>query len=166
MQHNQVFIVGHSGAGKGVLAQAIAEKLGWKFVNADVLGCASHTGRKTQDTLGKDGQAHFHRTLNDILSHLLTQEKIVVTTDTDIVCDQTARELLQSTFTVHLDVSTPIQIERLSNYRPLLPVDFEALLNELHEERDSLYQSVASFSLSSDDGNIDAHAQAVIEAMD
>jgi len=34
----RIFVIGHSGAGKGVLAQAVAKKLGWKFINADVLG--------------------------------------------------------------------------------------------------------------------------------
>jgi len=33
-QHNRIFIVGHSGAGKGVLAKALAEKLGWQFMIA------------------------------------------------------------------------------------------------------------------------------------
>ena len=30
----RIFIIGHSGAGKDVLAQAVAKKLGWKFFNA------------------------------------------------------------------------------------------------------------------------------------
>lgn len=28
----RIFIIGHSGAGKGVLAQAVAKSLGWKFI--------------------------------------------------------------------------------------------------------------------------------------
>lgn len=41
-QTNRIFIISHFGAGKGVLTQAIAEKLGWQFIIADVMGCASN----------------------------------------------------------------------------------------------------------------------------
>jgi shikimate kinase len=34
-KHKRIFIVGHSGAGKGVLAQALSKKLGWQFLDAD-----------------------------------------------------------------------------------------------------------------------------------
>lgn len=34
-KHKRIFIVGHSGAGKGMLAQAVAEKLGWQFIDAN-----------------------------------------------------------------------------------------------------------------------------------
>lgn len=35
MKPKRIFIVGHLGAGKGVLAQALAEKLDWKYTDAD-----------------------------------------------------------------------------------------------------------------------------------
>jgi shikimate kinase len=47
-----IFIIGHSGASKGVLAQAVAKNLGWKSINADVLGCAAHIGRTPSEVLG------------------------------------------------------------------------------------------------------------------
>jgi hypothetical protein len=47
----------------------------------------------------------------------------VVTTDEHLICDEQARALLQEEFTVYLQVSTPVQIERLTGYRPLLPVE-------------------------------------------
>ena len=61
-----------------------------------------------------------------------------------------------------------MQLERISegNYRQLLPVDnFAAVIEKLHNERDGLYQQVASFSLSSDDGDIEGHAASIVKAM-
>lgn len=164
----RIFIVGHSGAGKGVLAQAVANKLGWKFINADVLGCAAHIGRTASEVLGKEGERAFHHCLTEILSHQLSQENIVVTTDESIICDEKACELLKSEFTVYLKVSPSVQLERIAegNYRPLLPVDdFAAFLGRVHGERDSLYGKVASFSLSSDNGDIEGHAASIIKAV-
>lgn len=169
MNHiKRIFIVGHSGAGKGVLAQAIAKSLGWKFINADVLGCVTHIGRTVSEVVGTEGEQAFNRCLTEILSHQVTKENIVVTTDESIICDEKARELLKSEFTVHLKVSVPVQLERISegDYRPLLPVDnFAGVIDKLHNERNCLYEQVASFSLSSDDGDIEGHAASIVKAM-
>ena len=164
----RIFIIGHSGAGKGVLAQAVAKSLGWKFINADVLGCAAHVGRTPSEVLGTERERAFNRCLTEILSHQITKENIVVTTDESIICDEKARELLKSEFTVYLKVSIAVQLERISegDYRPLLPVaNFAAVIAKLHDERNSLYEQAASFSLSSDDGDIEGHAASIVKAM-
>ena len=164
----RIFIIGHSGAGKGVLAQAVAKSLGWKFINADVLGCAAHVGRTPSEVLGTEGERAFNRCLTEILSHQITKENVVVITDESIICDEKARELLKSEFTVYLKVSVPVQLERIAegHYRPLLPVDnFAALIDKLHNERDGLYEQVASFSLSCEDGDIEGHAASIVRAM-
>ena len=77
-----------------------------------------------------------------------------------------ARSLLL--FTIYLKVSTAVQLERISEsgYRPLLPVDnFAAFLNKLHDDRDSLYEQVASFSLSADNGDIEEQTASIVKAM-
>ena len=164
-KYKRIFIVGHSGAGKRVLAQEVARQLGWKFVDADVLGCVAHIGRKVSEIFGKDGERLFNQSLTEILSHQMTQENIVVTTDEAIVCDEKARELLKSEFTVYLQVSTPVQVARLSDSCPLLPVDdFGEWLDQLHKGRDKWYEQVASFTQSSDSGDVEAHAKSVIQA--
>jgi shikimate kinase len=79
------------------------------------------------------------------LSHQLTKENIVVTTDESIICDEKARGLLKSKFTVYLKVSPSVQLERIAegDYRRLLPVDnFAAFIDKHHGERDGLYEQV------------------------
>lgn len=61
-----------------------------------------------------------------------------------------------------------MQLERISegDYRPLLPVNnFAAFIDKLHADRDSLYEQVASFSLNSDNGDIEEHAASLVKAM-
>ena len=61
-----------------------------------------------------------------------------------------------------------MQLEPISegDYRPLLPVDnFAALIDKLHDQRDGLYEQVASFSLNYDDGDIEGHAASIVKAM-
>ena len=64
----------------------------------------------------------------------------------------------------------PVQLERIADgdYRPLLPVpvdNFAGLIDKFHHERDGLYEQVASFSLSSDNGDIEEYAASIVKAM-
>lgn len=169
MSKNRIFIVGRSGAGKGMLAEAVAKKLGWEFINADILGCTTHIGRRTIDVLGESGEQHFHNCLYDILAVQMEKENIVVTTDESIVCATKCRDLLKKAFTVYLQVSTSVQMQRggAGTRPPLLPVDdFAAFIDLIHIERDALYKESACFSLSSDDGDIDRHVTEVCNAFE
>ena len=71
-----IVIICHSGAGKGVLPQAFVKSLGWKFINADVLGCAAHIGRTVSELLGRESKRDFNSCLTEILSHQITKENI------------------------------------------------------------------------------------------
>lgn len=86
-KHNRIFIVGLSGAGKGVLAEAIAKRLGWKFINADILGAAAHVGRTVSEIVGEEGELRFNQCLTEILACQMSQDNIVVTT-LIFVCDK------------------------------------------------------------------------------
>lgn len=83
----RIFIVGQSGAGKGVVANKVAKQLGWKFINADVLASVASIGRSVTDVFGSGSEDKFNQTLTEILQHQITQENIVVTTDENIACD-------------------------------------------------------------------------------
>lgn len=162
----RIFIVGHSGAGKGVLAQALAKKLGWNYIDAD-FGLAPTIGRSIAEILGNQGEKSFNQCLTDILSAQIKKENIVVTTDDSIVGDEKNRALLSSEFTVNLKVSAKVQLERISINRPLLPTsDYQAFLDTLRQERDAFYDEVSSFSLSSDNGAIEEHVASVIQALE
>lgn len=163
-KNKRIFIIGQSGAGKGVLAKAVAEKLGWQFIDAD-FSLTPSIGQPLSEIIGAPGVAIYTRCLSDILSYQCTKENIVVTTDDSIICDKKNRELLAKEFTVFLQVSTSVQLERISHNRPLLPVDdYRAFLDKLHQERDSLYAETDSYTLSSDDGDIDVHTLRIITA--
>lgn len=165
-QAQRVFIVGHHGAGKGLLAKTVAQSLGWQFVDAD-LGLESHVGRHLHEILGEQGQIAFYNCQFDILTSLCTQERIVVTTDSSVACAEKNRQLLKNEMTVWLDVTTPIQIERsLRNPANLLPTpSLEDFFDQLHEERDSLYKEVAKLTVQGDDGKLEEHTNYIVKTI-
>ncbi len=157
--------MGQSGAGKGLLAQEVAKQLGWKFINADVLGCVGHIGKSFTEVFGANVLDKFAKTLTEILQYQVTFENVVVTTDENIVCDAEARKILKEEFTANVEVSTSTQVERAhQSNKPLLPVDYAAALDKYHEELDHLFAEVASFTLNSDKGDVEREAKSIIDA--
>lgn len=164
-QHKSIFIIGHPGAGKGLLAKTLAEKLGWKFVDAD-FGLEFNIGRNLVDIVGKQGADKFHDCESEILT-TLSKENVVVATDGAVICSEENRNFLSSQFTVYVNVSTPVQLERIS-IKPmsLLDTDLKQFLDKLHQERDSLYEEVSSLSINSDDNALQKHVDVILEALE
>lgn len=156
-QPKRIFIVGLPGAGKGLFAKLLAEKLGWEFIDAD-LGIEYHMGRTLQEILGAEGQRNFYQCQKEVLIGLQAKEHIVATTDASIICDEAIRELLSSEVVVFLQVSTAVQIGRVSrNPMPLLTTDLKTFFDSLHSERDHFFENTASISLDTDDNALEEH---------
>ena len=163
-QYKRIFIIGHPGAGKALVAKTLADKLGWQFIDAN-LDLEFRIGRTLNEIMGKEGAEVFHNCEAEILTSQLSKENIVVTTDASIACFEKNRQLLSSEFVVFLQASVPVQVERTSrNPAPLLPIDsLKTFLNQLHVERDSLYEKMASISINSDDGALEEHVSSIIK---
>ncbi len=144
----RIFIVGHMGAGKALLGEALAKKLGWQFIDANP-SLERYIGRHLNDILGKQGEAAFHQCEAEIISNYIGKENVVVLLEEAVIATEENRKLLSSEFVVYAKVSIPVQMERLPQGRtPLLPIaDLKAFLEKQHLERDSLYEEVAKLTI-------------------
>mgnify|MGYP002386000602 CR=1 FL=1 len=156
-QPKRIFIVGLPGAGKGLFAKLLAEKLGWQFVDAD-LGIEYHVGRTLNEIFSAEGLKEFYQCQKEILTALQAKEHIVAATDASIVCNEGIRQLLSAEFVVFLQVSTAVQIGRVSrNPMPLLTTDLQTFFDTLHLERDQLFENLANISLDTNDNALEEH---------
>ncbi len=164
-KYNRIFIIGHPGAGKGLLARSLAEKLGWRFIDAD-LGLEAKFGRTLIHILGNEGIEQFNKCQEEALETQLANKKIVVATDGSIAYSEKSRQLLSSAFVVFLKTSTAIQLERsIRNQEPLLAIQsLEHLLDKLHEERDDLYEQISDLTINGNSSDLEKHL-AIIEAV-
>ncbi|WP_454781852.1 shikimate kinase [Legionella sp. WA2022007384] len=162
-QYKRVFIVGLPGAGKGIFAKRLAEKLGWQFIDAD-LGIEYHIGRTLNKIFSEEGQKDFYQCQYDLLSALKTKENIVVATEASIICNEAIRHILSSEFVVFLQVSTEVQIGRIArNPSPLLTTDLKTFFDMLHAERDQLFENVASISFDTDSNALEQYVLSAFE---
>lgn len=146
----RIFIVGHTGAGKSSVGEALALKLDWQYIDANP-GLERYIGRNLNEILGKQGEEAFHQCEAEIISHYIGKEHIVVIMEEAVIATEKNRKLLSTEFVVYLKVSTPLQIERWPSGRsPLLPIaDRKAFLDKQHLERDNLFEEVATLTIES-----------------
>lgn len=161
----RIFIVGHTGAGKFLLSEALAKKLGWELIDANP-GLERYIGRNLSEIFGKQGEEAFHRCEAEIISHYINKEHVVILLEEAVIATEQNRKLLSSEFVVYLKVSMPVQIERWSSGRtPLLPIsDLKAFLDKQHQERDSLFEEIAKLTI--DSVSVEGDVNKIIKAIE
>lgn len=144
----RIYIVGHMGAGKFLLGESLAKRLGWQFIDANP-GLERYIGRNLNEIMGKQGEEAFHRCEAEIISHYIGKENVVVLLEEAVIATEENRKLLSAEFVIYLKVSMAVQMERLPHGRtPLLPIaDLKSVLEKQHLERDSLYEEVAKLTI-------------------
>ena len=161
----RIFVVGHMGAGKALLSEALAKELGWRFIDANP-SLERYIGRSLNEILGEQGEEAFHRCEAEIIAHYLGEEQVVVLLEEAVIATEENRKLLFSEFVVYLKVSTSVQMERMKGGRiPLLPiVDLKAFLDKQHRERDGLFEEVASLTVES--SSVEDDVNTIIKALE
>ncbi len=164
-QPKRIFIIGHMGAGKFLLTEALAKKLGWGVIDANP-SLERYIGRSLNEILGKHGEEALHRCEAEIISHYIGKEHIVVVLEEAVIATEENRKLLSSEFVIYLKVSTSTQLERMKGGRtPLLPIaDMKAFLNKQHLERDHLFEEVATLTI--DSISVEEDVNKIIKALE
>jgi len=162
-KYQRIFIIGHPGAGKALIAKEVADKLAWQFVDAD-FGLEFHMGRKLNDLFDQNGVHAFHQAETSVLKELLQKKNIVVTTDASIVFNNDSKELLKDDLIVYLKVSTQVQLERnQTNPSAIMSsTQIKTFFDHLHAERDHLYAELATLVVDSDDNAVDKHVMRIV----
>jgi shikimate kinase len=161
----RIFIIGHTGARKSLVGEALAERLGWKYIDANP-GLERYIGRNLNEILGEQGEESFHECESEIISHYKAQQHVVVILEEVVIATEKNRKLLSSEFVIYLKVSTKLQMERWSSGRtPLLPIaNLKTYLDKQHLERDSLFEEIATLSLES--SAIEQDVIKIVEALE
>ena len=137
------------GSGKSTVGKIIANELFLSFLDTDdeIEKCTGVTIDWIFDLEGEEG---FRKRESAIFGDLAKMNSIVLSTGGGIILSDDNRDLLSARGTVfYLDTPIDIQLERTSKDkdRPLLKDgDPRKILTDLHEKRESLYQSVAETS--------------------
>ena len=160
-----IFIVGPMGSGKSTVGKIISDELFMNFFDTDD-EIETRTGASIDWIFDLEGEEGFRKRESAILTEMVEKNSIVLSTGGGIILSEENRELLSSRGTVFY-LSTPIsvQVERTAKDkdRPLLKNgDPGQILQELHEKRKNLYESVSDHIVETEDKSSQEVASEII----
>lgn len=139
-----IILYGPPGSGKTTVGEALAQKLGREFVDADAV-IAARTGLSVPALFAKRGEAEFRRVESEVCAELGARDGLVIAPGGGALLDAGNRAALERDGVVFcLRAAPDVLLERLQREanRPLLAGDDPAAkLQALLEARRALYDS-------------------------
>ncbi|MGG1553203.1 shikimate kinase [Paenibacillus ferrarius] len=141
MTVRNLVLVGFMGTGKSTIGKKLAERLHWRFIDADA-AIEANQGTSIPEIFRLQGEAYFRKVESQVLAGVLTGACQVVATGGGAVLAQENRDcMLANSFVVGLKASAEAIIDRVSQdtNRPLLQGNLEERVHTLLESRKTAY---------------------------
>ncbi len=161
----RITLYGFMGAGKSTLGKALAQRLGYSFLDLDA-EIQYITGKSISDIFAQEGEIAFRKIEHKVLKEFIkrNEDNVVLALGGGAILQPNNRKLLElrNFLKVYLDVSVPELISRLKNdkqHRPLLKnisdTDFDGFITALHNSRKDVYEQHADLKLPVADENFE-----------
>ena len=147
-----IILIGFSTTGKTTAGRALAQKLGWAFVDTDVW-ISGMAGQSIPEIFEEHGERHFRELESAALNEALARQKTVIATGGGSVIKKSNREKMARLGWIVLLEAEPesifkrMQAEDAKSDVPIRPllVDDDPLTRiiDLKAERHAVYHSVA-----------------------
>jgi len=166
-----LFLIGPRGTGKTTVAQILAERLGWSWIDADAV-LEERCGRSIRLIFEEEGEAGFRQKEAALLEELCRGRDQVVATGGGAVLRAANRECLRTAGqVVWLTADAQVLWQRIQSYattrerRPPLAGGGLSEIQQLLETRRPLYQECADITIDTTDRSADAVANEIIERL-
>jgi shikimate kinase/3-dehydroquinate synthase len=156
-------LVGFMGAGKTTVGHILAERLGQRFVDSDVL-IEQRLGRSIRDIFLTEGEAYFRELEHATVAELVGGEEAVIALGGGAVEDPRTRAVLRSAQVVYLRVGYAEAMSRVQGdeYRPVL---HRPGLDERYSRRLPVYEELAVLIIDTDGRQPDVIAREVLAGL-
>jgi shikimate kinase len=150
---SNIYLIGMMGSGKTVTGKALAERLGYAFVDLDA-EIQAKEGRSIPEIFAGSGEPYFRETESSVLEHFSKKAQQVIATGGGIVLrEANVRRMKETGKVVLLDASGESlwQRVRYSKDRPLLnKPDPLGALRQILNDRGALYEKACHFAVLTD----------------
>jgi shikimate kinase len=162
-----LYLVGMMGSGKSTAGRHLAERLGYRFLDADS-SIEQVAGRSIPELFASEGETGFRDLEAAVLNQIASWHSLVVATGGGVVTRPENWGQLQQGVVIWLDASDALLLERLNadpTPRPLMQSDDPAeRLAELLRQRRPLYAQ-ADLHIVQDGRSADQVAEQILEAL-
>jgi len=162
----RIVLTGFMGSGKSTVGPLVAQKFGWRFVDADDV-IEAEAGCTIAQLFARHGEAAFRERERTTIARLVGGDGLVLALGGGAIEQAETRKLLLSapgTLLVHLEVALEITLRRCAGTEGSRPILADrANLEQRYARRLPLYRA-AHVSISVDTLTPHEVAQAVVEA--
>jgi len=172
MTVDRVVLIGLRCSGKTTVGRAVAERLGWDFVDADE-ELLARAGRTIADIFAADGEPAFRALEKETLADLCRRKKVVIATGGGAVLDpENVTAMREDALVAHLDAPTDVLWRRMQTdpvtgeQRPALTdLDGKAEMETAARKRAPLYEAARHLVIDTEELDAEAAAEAIVEAL-
>jgi shikimate kinase len=163
----RIVLTGFMGSGKSTVGPLLAERLGWKFVDADDV-IAAEAGSTIPEIFAREGEAAFRERERATIARLAGEPALVLALGGGAIETEATRALLHApeTLLVHLEVELATTLERCRGTEHLRPIlADQANLAIRYQRRLPLYRT-AHVSIAVDALTPEQVVEAIVRAAD
>jgi shikimate kinase len=144
---SKIILVGMMGAGKTTIGKLLSNKLGYDFIDLDNI-IEEKSGVKINTIFEIEGEEGFRERELQVLSDVIENNKVIISTGGGIVTDERSRAHLirNNALIIYLKANLQTLFNRLKNdnSRPMLNVNNkEQVIEKILQKREPLYQDLA-----------------------
>ncbi|SDZ81068.1 shikimate kinase [Desulfuromusa kysingii] len=153
MQKSNVILIGMPGAGKSTIGVILAKRLGFHFIDTDLL-IQIQEKRRLQQIIDQHGLQHFRQIEEQILLQLDAERSVIATGGSVIYSTNGMEKLADSGCLTYIHVPLLLLQQRIADMgqRGLVMAKGQTF-EDLYLERTPLYEKFAEITISSHDKN-------------
>jgi len=167
---NNIFLIGYRCTGKSSVGRLLAAKLGWPFIDTDLL-LVSENGVSIREIVEKQGWETFRKMEHDTVKQVCAQNRQVVATGGGVVLNPANEKLMKKNGCIVWLQAAPESIKsRMTQdpnteaFRPLLTSrDIFTEIEETLAERNPLYRRAMDFCVQTDDWRVDEVCDIILQ---
>ena len=161
----ELVLIGPPGSGKSSVAKSLAKKTGKRYVDTDKV-IEEREGKPITEIFLEDGEEHFRTVESEVVLQTLEgEDEIVALGGGSILSEVVREELKKFSLIIYLEVSISNAAPRVgfNRERPLLLGNPRAQWLALMEIRRPIYESLATFKVSTDNKKPDQVTSDILE---
>lgn len=153
MQKNNIILIGMPGAGKSTIGVILAKRIGFHFIDTDLL-IQAHEKLRLQQIIDTQGLENFRKIEEQVLLDLQTEHSVIATGGSVVYGDNGLKKLGKSGYLIYIHVPLFLLQQRIADMgqRGLVMSKGQSFKG-LYQERTPLYEKFADITISSADQN-------------
>jgi len=159
-------LIGMPGSGKSCMSRAVAKKLNMEALDADKV-IESRTEKKLHEIIAEFGLDGFKKIEEEVLLTIDSDKDLILATGGSAVYYERAMEHFKAIGKViYLYVSFETMLERIGDYSKRgIAIKDGQTIRDLYNERASLYEKYADYTVNCDGNDYNTYRRKVAEAI-